>query len=204
MSSDLIARRTLLECAVRLAAMPAGMQFFSAWSQAAQEHRHVSGSAAPPEPAALRDMFRDYQPQFFSPADFEALQSLTELLIPTDETSGAREAHCSQFIDFLLYSSDKYAPDTQKQWRSALASLKEAGFHSANPERRATILNQIAAPERDPSTHHPAYFAYRLIKRENTFAFYTARIGMIDNLDYRGNSYNLQFPACTHPEHHEV
>ena len=51
---------------------------------------------------------------------------------------------------------------------------------------------------------HPAYFAYRLIKRENTFAFYTARAGMIETLDYRGNSYNLSFPACNHPEHHAV
>jgi len=184
--------------------MPAGLQFFSAWTRAAQEHGHSHGSSAPPVPSELSAMFSNYQPQFFSPADYEALQSFTELLIPTDDMPGAREAHCSEFIDFLLNSSGGYSPDTQKQWRSALSALKEAGFHSANMEGRAALLREIAKPERDPTAHHPAYSAYRLIKRENAFAFYTARVGIIDNLDYRGDSYNLVFPACTHPEHHEV
>ena len=57
-------------------------------------------------------------------------------------------------------------------------------------------------PERGGS--HPAYFAYRLIKQQNTFAFYTSRAGMIETLDYRGNSFNATFPACTHPEHQVV
>ena len=46
--------------------------------------------------------------------------------------------------------------------------------------------------------------AYKWIKQQNTFAFYTSRAGMIENLDYRGNSYNATFPACNHPEHHKV
>ena len=199
MPADLIPRRTLLEGAIRLAAMPAGVNFFSAWMEAAQEHDHTRGSSPP-----QLNLFNDYRPQFFSAADFEALQSFTELLIPTDETPGAREAHCSEFIDFLLQSMTDYSPETQNQWRSALHALKEAGFHSADGEGRAVLLNEIAKPESDPAAHHPAYPAYRLIKRESTFAFYTARAGMIDDLDYRGNSYNAEFPACNHPEHHEV
>jgi hypothetical protein len=41
-----------------------------------------------------------------------------------------------------------------------------------------------------------------MIKQQNTFAFYTSRAGMIETLDYKGNSYNEVFPACDHPEHH--
>ncbi len=62
----------------------------------------------------------------------------------------------------------------------------------------------IAAPERDRDAKHPAFAAYRLIKQQNTFAFYTSRAGMIEALDYRGNSYNTSFPACTHPEHQRI
>jgi hypothetical protein len=51
---------------------------------------------------------------------------------------------------------------------------------------------------------HPLYTVYRLIKQQNTFAFYTSRAGLIEALDYRGNSYNDTFPACTHPEHHAL
>ena len=190
-------RRSLLDLAVRVAATPAGVEFFSAWKAAAQQHSHAN---APSEPAILSN----YQPQFFSSGDFEALQSFTEILIPTDDTPGAREAHCAHYIDFVLNAMTNHAPDTQKQWRNAMAALKAAGFHAADGKGREAIVEAISKPERDKSAQHPAYFAYRLINRENTFAFYTAREGMIEALDYKGNSYNQVFPACTHPEHHVI
>jgi Gluconate 2-dehydrogenase subunit 3 len=197
MATNSMTRRSLLDLAVRVAATPAGMEFFAAWKAAAQEHNHAS---APPEPSTLRD----YQPKFFSPEDFEALQSFTEILIPTDDTPGAREAHCAHYIDFVLNAMTDHAPETQKQWRTALAALKAAGFHAADAKGREAIVGAVSKPERDRSAQHPAYFAYRLIKRENAFAFYTAREGMIEALDYKGNSYNQVFPACTHPEHHVI
>ena len=191
-------RRSLLDLAIRVAATPAGAEFFAAWKAAAQEHNHPT--SAPPEPSVLRN----YQPQFFSSEDFQALQAFTEILIPTDDTPGAREAHCAHYIDFLLHAMTDYAPETQKQWRNAIAALKSVRFPAADAKRREAIVEAISKPERDRSAQHPAYFAYRLIKRENTFAFYTAREGMIETLNYKGNSYNQRFPACNHPEHHIV
>jgi hypothetical protein len=187
-------RRDLLETAGRAALLPGAAEFFAVWLRAQESHRH---SSAPPEPALLQN----YQPKFFDAADFAALQAFTEILIPTDDTPGAREAHCAAFIDFVLQATP--APQ-QKQWRDALAALREAGFHAANAERRAALVAEIARPERDRSASHPAYSAYRLIKQQNAFAFFTSRAGMIETLDYRGNSYNQTFPACTHPEHHRV
>jgi hypothetical protein len=187
-------RRDLLEIATRAAALPGAAEFFAAWLRAADDHQH---SAAPPEPPLLRD----YQPKFFGKEDFEALQAFTESLIPTDDTPGAREAHCAQFIDFVLQASPEA---TQTQWRNALAALRAAGFHSADAKRRASLVAEMSTPERDHAASHPAYNAYRLIKQQNTFAFYTSRAGMIEALDYRGNSYNTSFPACNHPEHHRV
>jgi hypothetical protein len=188
-------RRDLLDLLARAAALPAGAQFLAAW-QSAGDHRH---SSAPPEPPLLRD----YKPQFFDAADFAALQSFCEILIPTDDTPGAREARCAHFIDFLLHSADS-APQMQQQWRSAMAGLKEAGFHTADAAGRAAMVEAMSRPERERGTAHSLYSAYRLIKQQNTFAFYTSRAGMIDTLDYRGNSYNVTFPACNHPEHRTV
>lgn len=131
------------------------------------------------------------------------MQAFTEILIPTDDTPGAREAHCAHYIDFVLQASDS-VPNLQKQWRGAMAALKDAGFHSANTKDREALVEAISKPERDRSATHPAFAAYRLIKQQNTFAFYTSRAGMIETLDYKGNSYNAEFPACTHPEHHAV
>jgi hypothetical protein len=191
-------RRDFVDLAVRAAALPGAAEFFSAWARAATQHEHNS-STAPPEPPLLRD----YQPKFFAAEDFEALQSFTEILIPADDTPGAREAHCAHYIDFVLQASDS-VPSIQKQWRAAMLALKDAGFHSADTKGREALMEAISKPERDRSASHPAYSAYRLIKQENTFAFFTSRAGMIETLDYKGNSYNAEFPACTHPEHHVI
>lgn len=192
-------RRDFVDLALRAAALPGGAEFFSAWVRAADQHRHASSSSAPPEPPLLRD----YKPKFFNSDDFGALQAFTEILIPTDDTPGAREARCAHYIDFVLQASGR-VPKLQKQWRDALAALKAAGFHSAGAKEREALVEAMSKPERDRSARHPAYSAYRLIKEQNTFAFYTSRAGMIETLDYKGNSYNAEFPACTHPEHHAV
>jgi hypothetical protein len=194
-------RRDLLDLAIRAAALPGAAEFFSTWLSAAQVHQHATSasSEAPPEPPLLRD----YKPKFFAPKDFEALQAFTEILIPTDETPGAREAHCAHYIDFVLHSTEGM-PAYQKQWRDAMSLLKAAGFHDADTKSRLALVEAMSKPEHDRNASHPAFPAYRLIKQQNTFAFYTSRAGMIDNLDYKGNSYNATFPACNHPEHHKV
>lgn len=169
----------------------------SAWLHA-QEHNHAGSSSAPPESSLLKNR----KPQFFSPEDFEALRAFTEILIPTDGTPGAKEAHCADYIDFLMTASDGLP--VQKQWRDALAALKELGFHTLDAKGRAELVAAMAKPEVDRNATHPGFNAYRLIKQQNAFAFYTSRAGMIEALDYKGNSYNLVFPGCTHPEHRQI
>jgi hypothetical protein len=193
-------RREFLDLATRAAALPGAAEFFSTWLQAAQQHSHSASSTAPPEPALLRD----YQPKFFDPEDFTALEAFVQILIPTDDTPGAREAHCAHYIDFVLQASTEHAPQLQKQWREAMTELRKAGFHTADVKGRAALVEAMSKPERDRSATHPGYNAYRLIKQQNTFAFYTSRAGMIEALDYKGNSYNVTFPACNHPEHQVV
>jgi hypothetical protein len=192
-------RRDVLDLAIRAAALPGGAEFFSAWLQAGQassDHNHI---AAPPEPPLLRN----YQPKFFSGEDFAALQTFTEILIPTDDTPGAHEAHCAHYIDYLLHAADE-VPAMQKQWRDAMGALRTAGFHSADAKGRVALIEEMSKPEKDRSTTHPAFAAYRLIKQQTAFAFYTSRAGMIETLDYRGNSYNATFPACDHPQHRVI
>ena len=183
------------------AALPHGAEFLRVWFDTARVHGHQQQPGwQPPAPPLLRD----YSPKFFDAADFDALRAFTEILIPTDDTPGAREAHCAHFIDFVLQASTDMAPDVVRQWRDAMVALRQAGFHAADATGRAALVEAMSGPERDPAATHPAYAAYRLIKQQTAFAFYTSRAGTIDTLDYRGNSYNLSFPACEHPEHRTV
>jgi len=197
--TTLLSRRDLLGLAASALALPGAREFFTAWFEAGRQAAHA-GHWQPPEPPLLRN----YQPKFFGAEDFDALKAFTEILIPTDDTPGAREAYCAHFIDFVLDSSTEGAPDTQRQWRAALASLKELGFHAADPKGRAALVEAMSRPEREAGVTHPGYAVYRLIKQQNTFAFYTSRAGLIEALDYKGNSYNVSFPACTHPEHQQI
>lgn len=182
---------------MRAAALPGGAEFMAEWLNA-QEHNHAGSSTAPPESPLLKNR----QPGFFSREDFDVLEAFTEILIPTDDTPGAKEAHCAQFIDFLMTASEGLP--VQQQWRDAMAALKTLGFHDADAKGRSELVAAMAKPELDSSATHPAYNVYRLIKQQNTFAFYTSRAGLIETLDYKGNSVNLEFPECTHPEHHRV
>jgi hypothetical protein len=201
----ILTRRELLDLAVRAAAMPGAAAFFSSWFSQGPGHGAVQqtmspASYAPPEPPTLKN----YKPAFFAADDFEALKAFTEILIPTDETPGAREAFCAHYIDFVLQAATGHTPNPQRQWRDAMAALRQAGFHAADAQGRAALVEAMSLPERDRTAKHPAYAAYRLIKQQNTFAFYTSRAGSIEALEYRGNSYNPEFPACTHPEHRTV
>ena len=192
-------RRILLHLLTAASSLPACSPFLTQWLEAAVPEHHTNG-IAPPEPS----YWRDYKPKFFTQTDFEALEAMTEMLIPTDETPGARDAHCAHFIDFLLSATGDYAPQTQKQWLAAMAQLNELGFQGGDSKVRSSIVEQISLPERDRSKKHPASAAYLLIKRENAFAFYTSRAGIIGALDYKGNTYNAVFPGCQHPEHHAL
>jgi hypothetical protein len=198
MDVEPLSRRRLLGLMASALALPGASAFFGAWLQAAP--RQHADHWQPPELPLLRD----YQPKFFVAADFAALQAFTEILIPTDETPGAREARCAHFIDFLLHASEGTAPGVAAQWRAALRAIRDAGFHDADAAGRAALVEAASRPERERGATHPAYAAYRLIKQQNTFAFYTSRAGMIEALDYKGNSYNVAFPACDHPEHHRL
>ena len=156
-------------------------------------HDFAAYALALPSAADFFKSTQDYQPKFFDAEDFAAPAS-TEILIPTDETPGAREARCAQFIDFVL--------------RRRRTRLETNGVRQCAPCARRDSI-QPAPLSAKPSwklspggtaAHypHPAYFAYRLIKQQNTFAFYTSRTGMIEVLDYRGNSHNPSFP-CVRP-----
>jgi hypothetical protein len=182
-SEALFTRREMAETAIRASLLPAGAGFFTRWLAA--------------EP------LEDYQPKFFSADDFAALQAFTEILIPTDDTPGAHEAQCAHYIDFVLQASGE-TPQVQTNWHKAMNLLRESGFHQANASQRLRIVTEISRPEVDKTAKHPAFFAYRLIKQQTVFAFYTSREGTIQTLDYKGNSYNVTFPACTHPEHQIV
>jgi len=139
-----------------------------------------------------------YQPAFLSAAEFGVLETFTEILIPSDETPGAREARVAQYIDFVLNNAGEYASEVQRDWRKALDWLMAANFGSLSAAEKLALVEQMASPK------HGGFATFRLIKQMTVFAFYTSKAGLIDNLEYKGNAYLTEFPGCAHPEHRKV
>ena len=189
-------RRDASWAILKAASVAGGNAFFTSWLRAA----HGAHSNAPPDPHD----WAAYKPTFFSTEEFHALDLFTSTLIPTDETPGAREAYVAPFIDFVVNAAAEYAPEMQQHWRTAMAYLRQREFSSLDQKQRIAFMERISEPERDDSKQNPGFGHYKLIKDMTVRAFYTSRVGLIDELQYQGLAYLTEFPGCPHPEHHHV
>jgi hypothetical protein len=183
----------------RAAAVVGGSAFFEQWLLAAQP-AHGMHSAAPLDPHD----WAVYRPKFFAQEEYKVLDIFTGILIPSDETPGAREAHVAPFIDFVVNAAAEYAPDMQVRWRRAVQWLLGQDFTRLDAKAQLELVTKMAESEQDRSKKHPGYATYRLIKEMTVHAFYSSRVGLIDVLEYKGLAYLTEFPACTHPEHQRV
>ena len=182
-------RREALSVIASAVAAVGAPEFFTEWLSASE-----SQSLAPPEP----DRFANYQPKFFSHEEFAALDVFTAILIPTDDTPGAREAHVAPFIDFVLFSAAEYEDDIQHAWRETMHRLNPAHFNLLSPAGQVSVIERMS---QDGGLQHADF---QLIKEMTVHAFYTSRAGLIDDLEYKGNAYLTEFPGCHHPEHRHV
>src|SRR5260370_37235377 len=85
---------------------------------------HATHSHATADP----DRWKSYQPKFFSTEEFRMLDAFTAILIPTDDTPGAQEAHVAHFIDFVIDAAAEHAPEMQAEWRRAMDWLRTQDF----------------------------------------------------------------------------
>ncbi len=119
----------------------------------------VAASRLKAAQAALNALRRDpaeAKLQFFTPAQHELLDALTEMILPADEHSpGAHAAAVGKYIDLVVANS---TPETQAAWRANLAAFEafagQAGkpFLRAAPAQRAKVLEQLAARADRPGT----------------------------------------------------
>jgi hypothetical protein len=170
------------------------------WLRAAPPQDHRSHSHAPLEP----DRWTSFRPKFFSAEEFKMLDAFSAILIPTDGTPGAREAHVAHFIDFAIDAAAEHAPEMQTEWRRAMEWLRAHDFGSLSAEQQLALITSMSEPETDRTKKHDGFPVYRLIKDMTVRAYYTSRAGLVDALEYKGNAFLTEFPACTHPEHRKV
>jgi hypothetical protein len=131
--------------------------------------------------------------RFFTPAEFAMVDELSEMIIPTDAQSpGARAARVAGEIDRRL--ADTVEPERPQRWRTGLRAVNDlsremAGkpFMQATPDQRLAVLTRMAAAEADPKT--PAEQIFRQLKSATAQAYYTSKIGIHQDQQYKGNVY---------------
>ena len=214
MANELIGRRQTLKYFGVLTGTIAGQEFLAGWlpSAFAANPQPATGSAHAmhhmDSPPAQSDAGASYSPRFFKPDEYKTVEVLTELIIPSDDTAGAKEAQVARYIDFVVSAAAEFKPSLQLDWAQGLQLLDRLSrekyrdpFYEVSAANQGALLTAMSLPEREPRASHPGFGFYSLVKDMTVEGFYTSRVGLIDVLGYRGLAILSEFPGCTHPEH---
>ncbi|HUQ94369.1 MAG TPA: gluconate 2-dehydrogenase subunit 3 family protein [Bryobacteraceae bacterium] len=141
-----------------------------------------------------------WKPRFFTAAQADLVEILSELIIPQTDTPGARAARVVEHVDRTLFEE---IPDVQSRFREGLAGVNQKSqalysldFRNLPVSRQTSILTAMAKPE------DAGHEFFEEIRRRTVFAYYTSEIGIHRELNYQGHQVLDRWPGCPHPDHH--
>ena len=160
----------------------------------------AAGAMIVPPVFQAKPRARKSQPKtrrFFTQAEFTLVDELSELIIPADDHSpGARAAKAAEYIDQRLAESPEEEP--KREWREGLKLIDQISnemsgrsFMQASPEQRVALLERIAQNETNPQKPEEKFFVE--LKTRVAHAYYTSKIGIHHELEYKGNTYLREF-----------
>jgi hypothetical protein len=198
MAGQSIERRDMMRI-LAFAAAASTFPGFRQWTFACDH-----GQTDKPRTSMARD---PYQPQFCSPDEYALVERLCELIIPTDDKPGAREAGVSEFIDFRVWTD----PSIQESFRYGLGWISAHGtslygkpFLQLGAEQQSEMLGHLAYSAQSRRGEEDGRHFFKLVRRLTVMGFYTSRVGL-EQLDYPGlQTMWSGMPGCPHhddPEH---
>lgn len=147
-----------------------------------------------------------YKPQFFSDGEYAVVERLAEIIIPSDETPGAKEAGVAEFIDFMI-SRDR---DQQYPFRTGISWLNAHSerllgkpFPALSEKEQVEILEPLAYKAKYREGEEDGREFFRRMREMTTMGFYTTEIGYKE-LDNPALRFYAESPECPHkddPEH---
>ena len=176
-------------------------------------------SHAAPDAGLAQAAKSSYKPLFFSPKQFKLVEHLAEMIIPADDTPGAREAGVAEFIDFMVANrvpvngSDEMSQNTALgsavqghflaglSWMNAHSKSEfEHEFLDCSAEQQNSLLQEIAYKETyKPATETGREF-FQLMRDYTVVGYYTTKIGL-ESLGYPGlRTAWPKAPGCAHPD----
>jgi len=138
--------------------------------------------------------------RFFTPPQHALVEELSETIIPADSHSGgAKAAKVADYIDQVLRES---FDDNQKTlWRDGLRLIDVMSRHyhgktfvNATPEDRIALLTVLS--DHVQMTDLPEVRFFVELKRMTVTGYYTSKIGIHDELEYKGNRILKEYVGC--------
>jgi len=147
----------------------------------------------------------DWKPKILTVHQNETVIVLSELIIPTTDTPGAKDTLVNRFIDGVL--ADAPAPDRDSFIRG-LAWIDERSqalfkkpFAAASADDQTSLLIRLSAagnPEKEAQIGRDFFDA---IKSMTINGYYTTEIGLRRELGDSGQLFQAVSQGCDHPEH---
>jgi hypothetical protein len=141
------------------------------------------------------------QPRFFNQQDFETISRIADLIIPDTDSPGAIHSGVPAYVDLVVggEAAHQLLVSDGLRWLDA-ESRRLAGkrFLELSEEQQLSILQPLCEAS-DNNSHSLArnvqFFA--LIKNLTADGYYTSRIGLMDELQYKGDKILAKYPVCS-------
>lgn len=138
--------------------------------------------------------------RFFTPQGHAFVEELTETIIPADSHSGgAKAAKVADYIDgFLRQTFDE---NQRALWREGLRLVDLMSRHysgkafvDASQEQKIAVLKVLS--DNEHMTDLPEVRFFLELKRMTVRGYYTSKIGIHDELEYKGNRILQEYVGC--------
>lgn len=140
---------------------------------------------------------------FFTPAQHAMVEELSETIIPADSHSGgAKAAKVADYIEQCLRETTN--DEDRTLWHEGLRLVDLMSKHytgksfvDATPEERLAVLTVLS--DNEHMTELPEVRFFRELKRLTTTGYYTSKVGIHDDLEYKGNRILMEYVGCDDP-----
>ncbi len=131
--------------------------------------------------------------KFFTGAEMVRLAVLSDLIIPETETAGSSGAGVPAYIDLVASGNEEQG----KLLREGMAWLgSEHGFFDLSEEEKIGVLRPLCDAADDGKFEVPGAKFFFALKSLTADGYYTSKIGLIEELGYKGNTALAEFPEC--------
>ena len=160
----------------------------------------IAQSDVKPGAAAAKATAAKLAGRFFTPAQHALVDELSETIIPSDSHSGgAKVAKVADYIEQVLRES---TDDTQRSlWHEGLRLIDVMSEHShgktfvnASSEERIALITALS--DHDHMTELPEVRFFKELKHLTVTGYYTSKIGIHDELEYKGNRILQEYVGC--------